>query len=82
MSEQELMLAQVGNVLSQVARPHSCDQTIPVDIQARLWQLGFPCDELTPREKVIAQLWARKRTLQVNLQSLWGGSGPTPPAAA
>jgi hypothetical protein len=82
MSEQELMLIQVGQVLSRVARPHRCDETIPVEVQANLWQLGLPCDEATSREDLIARLWARKRTLQVNLGSTWGGPGPTPPAAA
>jgi hypothetical protein len=82
MSEQELMLLQVGHVLSRVARPHRLDETLPVEVQANLWQLGFPCDEATPREEVIARLWARKRTLQINLQSAWGDPGPTPPAAA
>ncbi|HEY1420275.1 MAG TPA: hypothetical protein VGG90_06145 [Candidatus Dormibacteraeota bacterium] len=82
MSEQELMLAQVGQVLSQVARPYRCDETIPADVQASLSQLGLQCDERTPREEVIAHLWARKRTLQVNLECLWGGPGPTSPAAA
>ena len=82
MSDQELMLYQVGQVLSKVARPYRCDETIPVEVQANLWQLGFPCDEATPREELIARLWARKRTLQVNVEPAWGGPGPTPPAAA
>jgi hypothetical protein len=82
MSEQELMLLQVGQVLSKIARPHRCDEAIPVEVQANLWQLGVPCDEATPREELIARLWARKRALQVNFQSAWGGRRPTPPAAA
>jgi hypothetical protein len=82
MSEQELMLIQVGQVLSRVARPHRCDETIPIDVQAHLWQLGLPCDEATSREDVIARLWARKRTLQVNHVPTWNSPGPTPPAAA
>lgn len=82
MSEQELMLIQVGQVLSRVARPHRCDEAIPVDVQARLWQLGLGCDEATSREDLIARLWARKRTLQVNFQPTWRGPGPTTPAAA
>jgi hypothetical protein len=36
MSEQELMLLQGGQVLSQVARPHRCGETIPVEGQANL----------------------------------------------
>lgn len=82
MSEQELMLIQVRQVLSRVARPHRCDEAIPVDVQARLWQLGLDCDEATPREDLVARLWARKRTLQVNFSPTWGGPGPTTPAAA
>ncbi|HUZ86063.1 MAG TPA: hypothetical protein VNF26_03850 [Candidatus Baltobacterales bacterium] len=82
MSEQELMLIQVGQVISRVARPHRCDEAIPVEVQANLRQLGLPCDEATSREDLIVRLWARKRTLQVTLESTWGGPGATPPAAA
>jgi len=82
MSEAELMLLQVGQVLSKVARPHRCDEAIPVEVQAKLWQLGVPCDEAPPRAELIARLWARKRTLRVNFQSALGGPRPMPPAAA
>ena len=82
MSEHELMLVQVGEVLSKVARPHRCDDVLPVDIRATLWQLGFPCNELTPREEVIARLWAKKRSLLSTMQPGWVGPGVTPPTAA
>lgn len=82
MSEHELMLVQVGEVLSQVARPHRCDDVLPVDVRAALWQLGFPCSELTSREEIISRLWAKKRTLLSTMQPGWGGPGVTPPAAA
>jgi len=67
MSEHERMLVQLGEMLSKIARP--C-------------QLGFPCNELTSREELIARLWARKRTLQTAIQPEWGGPGVTPPTAA
>lgn len=76
------MLARLGDVLARIARPHRCDEAIPVDVQAKLWQLGLPCSEETPREHVISQLWARKRLLQTSLLPIWGGPGATPPAAA
>lgn len=82
MSEQELMRFQVGRLLSEVARPHRCDETIPLEVRADLWQLGFPCDEAISRKEVIARMWARNRTLQVDLQPTWGGPRPMPPAAA
>jgi hypothetical protein len=82
MSEHEMMLVQVGEVLSRVARPHRCGDVLPVDVRAALWQLGFPCHELTSREEVIARLWAKKRSLLSTMQPGWGGPGVTPPAAA
>jgi hypothetical protein len=82
MSEHELMLVQVGDVLAKVARPFRCDDVLPVDVRAALWQLGFPCDELTPREEIITRLWAKKRTLLSAMQPGWGGPTVTPPAAA
>jgi hypothetical protein len=78
MSEQELMLVQVGQVLEQVARPHRCDDVLPVEVQATLWRLGVPCDELTPRDELVSLLWARKR----NLSLAWSPPGQTPPTAA
>jgi hypothetical protein len=82
MSEQELMLVQVGQVLQEVARPYSCDAPLPGDVQANLWRLGVPCDGLTPREHVIALLWARKRSLSLAVQPPWRGPKATPPSAA
>jgi hypothetical protein len=82
MSEHELMLVQVGEVLSKVARPYRCDDVLPGDVRAALWQLGFPCNELTSREEVIVRLWAKKRSLLSTMQPGWGGPGVTPPAAA
>ncbi|MDQ2942465.1 MAG: hypothetical protein M3R21_02190 [Candidatus Dormibacteraeota bacterium] len=82
MSEHELMLAQVGQVLTQVARPYPYDAPLPVDIQARVWRLGLACDELTSREELVARLWARKRSLSLAIQPTWGGPGATPPNAA
>jgi hypothetical protein len=81
MSDHEWLLVQLGDLLSKVARPHRCDDAIPVDVRAALWQLGLPCSELTPREEVIARLWAKKRSLTAMVPG-WGGPGITPPAAA
>jgi hypothetical protein len=82
MSEHELQLVALGDLLSRIARPYRCDDVIPVDVRAALWQLGLPCSELTPREEVIARLWAKKRTLLTAMPPGWGGPGVTPPAAA
>lgn len=82
MSEHERMLVQVGNLLSRVARPHRCDDALPDDVQAGLWELGFPCGEQTSREELITRLWARKRSLLLTMQPEWGGPGVTPPSAA
>jgi len=82
MSEQELMLVQVGQALDQVARPHRCEDVLPVEVQATLWRLGVPCDELTPRDEVVSLLWARKRNLSLSVQPRWSPPGQTPPTAA
>jgi hypothetical protein len=82
MNEHERMLVRLGEVLGQIARPHLCDQVVPVEIRANLCQLGLPCTEETPRQTLITELWARKRSLQLLLQSRSGGPGATPPAAA
>jgi hypothetical protein len=82
MSEQDLMLVQVGQVLQAVARPYSCDAPLPGHVQASLWRLGVPCDDQTPREQVVALLWARKRSLSSAVQPPWRGPGVTPPNAA
>lgn len=76
------MLHQLGRVLAAIARPHGCDEMLPEDVRTSLWQLGFPCNELTPREELIARLWARKRRLMTAIQPGWGGPGVTPPTAA
>lgn len=73
MSEQERMLVRLGRLLEQIARPYLCDEALPADLQASLRQLGVPCDESTPREDLVAQLWARKRTVVIHT---------TPPSAA
>ena len=82
MSEHELMLVQLGDVLSKVARPHRCDDVLPVDVRAALWQLGMPCNDLTSREELVARIWAKKRSLLTATRPEWGGPGVTPPAAA
>jgi len=82
MSEHETTLAQLGEVLSRIARPHRADDELPLEVRANLCQLGFPCGELTTREELIARLWARKRSLLTAMQPEWGGPGITPPTAA
>ncbi len=82
MSEHETTLAQLGEVLSRIARPHRADDELPLEVRANLCQLGFPCGELTTREELIARLWARKRSLLTAVQPEWGGPGITPPSAA
>src|SRR5207245_1016922 len=73
MSEHELLLVQLGDALSKVARPHRCDDELPAEVRMNLWQLGFPCSELTSREELIARLWARKRRVLTAMQPEWGG---------
>ena len=82
MSEHEGMLVQLGSLLSRVARPHRCDDRLPDDVQARLWELGVPCGDETSREELITRMWARKRSLLLMVQPEWGGPGFTPPSAA
>ena len=82
MSEHELMLVHLGDVLSKVARPYRWDDVLPADVRAALWQLGLPCNELTPREELVARLWAKKRSVLTAMQPEWGGPGATPPSAA
>jgi hypothetical protein len=60
MGEGERILARL---LEQVARPHPIDEELPADLQASLWQLGVPCDGSTPRQDVVALLWARRRSM-------------------
>jgi hypothetical protein len=82
MSEHEGMLVQLGSLLSRVARPHRCDDRLPDDVQAGLWELGVPCGAETSREELVTRLWARKRSLLLMMQPEWGGPGVTPPNAA
>ena len=82
MSEREVMLFQLGRALARVARPHRCDEALPVELQANLWRLGVPCDAQTPRDEVVSLLWARKRNLSLAFQPRWDGPGETPPNAA
>jgi len=82
MSEHERMLFQLGDALSKIARPHRADDELPPEIRANLCRLGFPCNELTTREELIARLWARKRTLLTAMRLEWSGPGITPPSAA
>ena len=82
MSEHETMLVKLGQILDQVARPHPCDEGLPADVRATLWQLGVQCDELTPREELVLRLWARKRSVKTAMLVDWSGPGVTPPSAA
>ena len=82
MSEREPMLAQLSQVLLDVARPYSYDAPLQGSVQAELWSLGVACDSLTPRELLIALIWALKRNLSTPCQPMWGGPGGTPPSAA
>ena len=75
------MLVQVGQALAQLARPYAREDTVPSQVLATLWQLGMPCDALTPREVLIAELWARKRSLSVAFRPSPGNHDWTPPAA-
>jgi hypothetical protein len=79
MSEHEMMWVQLGRALDEVARPYRCDAGLPGAVQASLWRLGVPCDEQTPREQLVALIWARKRSLSLADQPRWGGPGATPP---
>ena len=82
MSDHEEALYRVGQMLAQIARPYGVDESLPIDVRTNLWQLGFACNEMTPREELIARLWARKRSLQIMVPPQWGGPGATPPSAA
>ena len=82
MSEHERMLARLGHLLSQVARPHRCDDNLPEEVQAGLWDLGLAVRENTSREELVARLWARKRSLLLAMQPEWAGPSVTPPGAA
>ena len=75
------MLVRLGEMLSQIARPHAVDDDLPLEVRSGLVQLGFSCSELTTREELISWLWARKRMLLAAMQPHWGPTF-TPPSAA
>jgi hypothetical protein len=72
MGEHEWLLLRLAQALSQVARPHRCDEAIPDEVHALLLQVGVPHSRRTPRKELIETLWARRRSLL----------GVTPPSAA
>ena len=82
MSEPERMLLRLGKLLGEIARPHLCGDALPAEVTKSLWEVGLPCNELTPREELIAGLWARKRMVLTAMRPDWGGHGLTPPGAA
>jgi hypothetical protein len=82
MGEHERMLIRLGKMLDQIARPYGCEEMLPAEVRASLWQLGFPCSELTTREELISRLWERKRSLLMVTGPDWGGPQLTPPSAA
>jgi len=51
--------------LAQITRPHRFDEALTIELRQCLCQLGVPCDESTPRADVIAQIWAKKRSLSL-----------------
>ena len=82
MSDRELLLFHLRQVLDSVARPHRCDEGLPVELQSNLWRLGVACDAHTPRQDLVSLLWARKRNLSLAFQPTWDGPRATPPNAA
>jgi hypothetical protein len=81
MTHEERTLAQLGSALSQLARPHGFDETLPPDVLATLHGLGLTCHEQSPRAALIAELWARKRTLSMAFQHASANHHWPPPAA-
>lgn len=81
MTQLERTMTRLGNALSQLARPHGCDEALPDEVQATLMQLGLRCDERTPRTELIAELWTRKRLLNAAFQQDVKDRG-WPPSAA
>jgi len=73
MGEHE-QLVQLGNVLSQVARPHRVDDGLPDEVRASLWQLGLACGDRTPRAELVARLWARSEAS--SQRCMQDGAGP------
>jgi hypothetical protein len=63
-SDQELVLI-LDTALAQVTRPHLSGEPVTPIVRDALHQLGLVCDESTPREDLIAQLWERKRQATV-----------------
>lgn len=82
MSERELLLLHLSQALDGVARPHPCDEALPVELQTNLLRLGVPFDGRTPRKELVSLLWARKRNLSLAFQPTWDGPGTPPPSAA
>jgi hypothetical protein len=62
MMDDWLLERRLGAALELVARPHGCDESLTLEVQARLWQLGVPCSDFTPRDELVSRLWARKRS--------------------
>jgi hypothetical protein len=72
MGEGERTLVELGDLLSRVARPHRCDDALGAEVQVSLWKLGLPYSINTTRQDLVAQIWARKRSVLAE----------TPPSAA
>ena len=81
MTQQELTLAALGVALSQLARPHGCDESLSPRVLAALRQLGISYDEPATRQALIAEVWARKRNLAPGFQAS-GAQYDGPPSAA
>ena len=81
MTQQEHTLATLGVALSQLARPHGCEETLSPRVLGTLKQLGVDCDGLTPRQDLIAELWARKRHLVTAFHAV-SSQYDWPPSAA
>lgn len=60
MSNQELGLI-LDAALAEITRPHRWGEPLTPIVRDALRQLGLVCDESTPRESLIAQIWKRKR---------------------
>jgi hypothetical protein len=59
-SDQELALI-LDAALTEVTRPHLSGDPVTPIVRDALRQLGLVCDESTPREDLIVQIWERKR---------------------
>jgi hypothetical protein len=60
MGNQDLALI-LDAALAEITRPHRLNEPLIPIVRDALCQLGFLCDESTPRTDLIAQIWARKR---------------------